>query len=188
MRLATALVSSPRVFIRKACVSELSIAREIDDDACAMFDDYGIPLSASCDASHERAEQAQWLSSASRGWMWLAIDSDAGPIAFAVVGRIDERPHLVQLSVRRHFQRLGVGRLLLERALDWTDGAELWLTTYDHVPWNGPWYARQGFTPVTDSECGPQMQRLLLKERAILPDPTHRLAFVSGRNPFSTRS
>lgn len=59
--------------------------------------------------------------------------------------------HLEQLSVRPAAARAGVGRSLLRAAMGATlDRGQDWLTlmTYADIPWNGPWYARDGFTEI----------------------------------------
>jgi GNAT superfamily N-acetyltransferase len=56
--------------------------------------------------------------------------------------------HLEQLSVDPDHGRRGVGRALLRAAVAWAGEqgyAELTLATYRDVPWNGPFYASEGF-------------------------------------------
>lgn len=59
--------------------------------------------------------------------------------------------HLEQLSVHPDHGRRGLGRALLRAALAWTGDRgydELTLATYRDVPWNGPFYASEGFVEV----------------------------------------
>ena len=59
--------------------------------------------------------------------------------------------HLEQLSVDPDHGRRGIGRVLLRAAVAWaTDKGygELTLATYRDVPWNGPFYASEGFTQI----------------------------------------
>ena len=45
----------------------------------------------------------------------------------------------------------GIGRALLEAGCDWAAArgyAEITLATYRDVPWNGPFYASEGFVEV----------------------------------------
>jgi GNAT superfamily N-acetyltransferase len=56
--------------------------------------------------------------------------------------------HLEQLSVDPDRGRRGVGRALLRAAVAWATEqgyGELTLATYRDVPWNGPFYASEGF-------------------------------------------
>ena len=59
--------------------------------------------------------------------------------------------HLEQLSVHPDHGRRGLGRALLRAAVSWAgdDGYDtLTLATYRDVPWNGPFYASEGFVEV----------------------------------------
>ena len=59
--------------------------------------------------------------------------------------------HLAQLSVQPDHGRRGLGRALLRAACEWALGHgydELTLTTYRDVPWNGPFYASEGFVEI----------------------------------------
>jgi GNAT superfamily N-acetyltransferase len=68
----------------------------------------------------------------------------------------DTRAHLEQLSVHPDHAGRGIGRALLRAGCDWAkahDFDELTLATYRDVPWNGPFYASEGFVergPVDD--------------------------------------
>jgi GNAT superfamily N-acetyltransferase len=59
--------------------------------------------------------------------------------------------HLEQLSVHPDHAGRGIGRALLEAGCDWAAAAgyaEITLATYRDVPWNGPFYASEGFVEV----------------------------------------
>ena len=75
--------------------------------------------------------------------------------------------------------RRGVGRSLMAFAQRWsaTQG-ELWLTTYRHVPWNGPWYERLGFARVAEAVWRPELRAIVESERGALPCPDERIAMV----------
>jgi GNAT superfamily N-acetyltransferase len=56
--------------------------------------------------------------------------------------------HLEQLSVAPEHAGRGIGRALLRAGCDWarTNGYdEITLATYRDIPWNGPFYASEGF-------------------------------------------
>jgi GNAT superfamily N-acetyltransferase len=97
-----------------------------------------------------------------------AADADApeGPVGFVHVLVIDGHAHLEQLSVLPEHQRRGIGAALTRAAMAEAraEGFDrLSLCTYRDVPWNGPFYARLGFTEVTD--LAPYEQRLRTHER-----------------------
>lgn len=71
------------------------------------------------------------------------------------------------------------GGSLVLHAQRWSKGrGRLWLTTYDNVPWNRPWYERLGFARVGDAHCGPELRSILAEERAALPSADARVAMV----------
>jgi GNAT superfamily N-acetyltransferase len=75
------------------------------------------------------------------------------PVGFARVDPLAGSAHLEQLAVHPDHGRRGTGRTLVRAACRWAGAAgypTLTLTTYRDVPWNGPFYASEGFT-----DCGP---------------------------------
>ncbi len=64
--------------------------------------------------------------------------------------------HLEQLSVHPDHAGRGIGRALLRAACHWAEAhgyTDLTLATYRDIPWNGPFYASEGFVelgPVDD--------------------------------------
>ncbi len=73
------------------------------------------------------------------------------PRGFCRIDAVGTTAHLEQLSVHPGHARRGVGRALLRAAIEWAGAAgyaELTLVTYRDVPWNGPFYASEGFDEV----------------------------------------
>jgi GNAT superfamily N-acetyltransferase len=166
--------------IRKATPSEIAELVRIDDDAFTLYEEWGIKATGPAIAMFAEAEHGRWFSSLKRGLGEIALDESGEAIGFVTVGYVDERPYLDQLSVVRAWMRQGVGRALLQRAIAWGERrkGELWLTTYAHLPWNAPMYARQGFVIVEEAQCGAEMREVLREQRAALPDPDKRVAMV----------
>lgn len=156
--------------LRLAAPSELATAVAIDDDASELYAEAGILLRFPEGHPFVLAERERWRACAERGGMWFA-EVDGVVAGFAALEPLDGVMHLEQLSVRRAFARRGVGRALLEKAMQ---HSPVTLTTYAHVPWNAPWYARMGFRVV--SELGPQLAARMQEERVALPHPEQRVA------------
>jgi GNAT superfamily N-acetyltransferase len=78
------------------------------------------------------------------------------PEGFARIDALAGGAHLEQLSVHPAHMRHGIGRALLRAACQWAREAgyeAITLATYRDVPWNGPFYASEGFeemSPVDD--------------------------------------
>jgi GNAT superfamily N-acetyltransferase len=73
------------------------------------------------------------------------------PVGLCRIDDIDGVAHLEQLSVHPDAAGRGTGRALLRAGCDWAAAhgyPELTLATYRDVPWNGPFYASEGFVEV----------------------------------------
>lgn len=71
--------------------------------------------------------------------------------------------HLEQVAVRPEVARGGIGTMLLRAAMGAVlDRGQDWLTlmTYAEVPWNGPWYAREGFAEIEPTDAAGHWDRL----------------------------
>jgi GNAT superfamily N-acetyltransferase len=124
------------------------------------------------------AERRRWMECLAARTTLIAVDSMSGPIGFAAVGRKDGDAYLAQLSVRRRFMRRGIGSALLEAAVEITRafGARaLWLTTYNHLPWNRPFYELHGFIVIPEHACGPELLDEHALEKRWLPVPHERV-------------
>lgn len=170
----------PAPYVRPARASELATAVAIDDDASSPYADAGLSLALPADHPFVLAEAARWAEAAEQGRLLFACAPSGEPVGFVALGFVDGRPHLEQVAVRTAWMRQGIGRMLLERALRWSVRAgEIWLTTYDaRVPWNEPWYTREGFVRVADEGCGPELRATLAAERQVLPTAASRIAMV----------
>jgi ribosomal protein S18 acetylase RimI-like enzyme len=70
------------------------------------------------------------------------------PIGYIRVEVVDGQAHIEGLSVRPRQMRRGVGTALVSAACQWAAEQgfdQITLCTFTDVPWNGPFYARQGF-------------------------------------------
>lgn len=109
------------------------------------------------------------------GTAWVAeVDGEiAGFVSCQVV--VDAHLHVWELAVALPFQRRGVGRALMSRAIDHAHGmglASVTLTTFENVPFNAPFYASIGFA--LDEPPSPRLAGILDGERA--RGLTHRCA------------
>jgi GNAT superfamily N-acetyltransferase len=157
---------------------ELPYAIAIDDDSGRLFNEIGLFFGIPDEHPFVVAEHARWRFAISRGDLWFALSDDL-PVGFSVLARRDGLAYLDQLAVRPAYGRRGLGRALIERACEICrerGDAELWLTTYDHVPWNRPFYERVHFTRVPEDACGTEVRAILAEQRAVLPEPEQRVA------------
>jgi GNAT superfamily N-acetyltransferase len=91
----------------------------------------------------------------------LLVSGDP-PVGYARIEVVDGRAHLEGLSVRPRFMRQGRGSELVEAACAWAAEhgySEITLCTFAEVPWNGPFYAKLGFTELTELIPGLKARR-----------------------------
>ncbi|MGW0551046.1 GNAT family N-acetyltransferase [Streptomyces altiplanensis] len=155
--------------IRHATLAELPALQAIERAAGEPFRALGMaaiaddePPSLDALARHQRA-----------GHAWVAVDtgsgsgSDGHPVAYLISDVVDAAAHIEQVSVHPSAARRGTGRALIGH-LATTAAAEgltaLTLTTFTHVPWNAPYYARLGFRALADSELTPGLRRIRAAE------------------------
>jgi GNAT superfamily N-acetyltransferase len=161
-------------YLRPGRPSELALASAIDDDACRAYAEIGLPVLLGPEHPFVMGELARWEAAVNEGFLFACERGE--PVGFAIFGQVDERPFLHQIDVLRDHAGKGIGTMLLERVQRWSARAgELWLTTYDAVPWNRPWYERHGFVVIPEHECSATVRGYLAAERAALPRPEARV-------------
>ncbi|WP_246257037.1 GNAT family N-acetyltransferase [Amycolatopsis anabasis] len=88
------------------------------------------------------------------------------PVGFLVSGPLDDGMHVHQVSVDPEYGRRGLGTALLSAAVRAAGPRPVTLTTFADVPWNAPWYARQGFSVLPEEEWGAGLRAVIEAERA----------------------
>jgi len=165
--------------LRRGAPGDVPTAVAIDDAAFMLYRDVGIAVDFAADHPLVLAEEAAWRRCAAGGGLFFAITQTGVPVGFAAVGAIDGAAHLEQIAVLPAHMRRGIGRLLMDRAavIARDHGHEaILLTTYDHVPWNRPYYAALGFEVVPEADWGPGIAATIAHQRAYLPMPARRIA------------
>lgn len=105
-----------------------------------------------------------------KGHLWVAIANDV-PVGFAHLRVLDpEVIHLEEIDVLPEHGRRGIGTQLVKAVCRWAAAngyRYVTLTTFRHVPWNMPFYARLGFEEIPYTEITPSL-------RSIIADETRR--------------
>ena len=86
--------------------------------------------------------------------------------------------HLHELDVQPDHARQGLGRRLIAIVADWArarGATALTLTTFDDVPWNGPYYARLGFRTLDLATLSPGLQAVRQSEAEAGLPMAHRI-------------
>jgi N-acetylglutamate synthase-like GNAT family acetyltransferase len=88
----------------------------------------------------------------------VVANDDDEPVVYLMADLVDGCLQIEQVTVRPGNARPGLGLALLDHAANRAaaDGLPaLTLTTFAHVPWNAPYYARCGFRVLDDAEITP---------------------------------
>lgn len=119
--------------VRPARPDELALLPELESAADSLFEPLGIgPLPGPGTVEEFAA----------------VIVAGAPPVGFCRVDGLGAGAHLEQISVHPDHAGNGIGRALLCAGCAWAAAqgyAEITLATYRDVPWNGPFYASEGF-------------------------------------------
>jgi GNAT superfamily N-acetyltransferase len=138
----------------------------------------GLRLDSQNNREVENAERSRWAQCLSAGTVQIAVSPSGRDVGFAALGLRDGVPFLDQLSVRLNSMQQGIGTVLLNGSIQMAEragGRAIWLTTYNHLSWNRPYYERHGFAVVALEECGEELRSELLFERRFLPCPQERV-------------
>jgi GNAT superfamily N-acetyltransferase len=101
------------------------------------------------------------------GQVWVAVTEDNEPVGFLLAQALDRNLHISEMSVLPSFDRQGIGAGLLRAASQHAAQAGfngVSLTTFAAVPWNGPFYAKQGFRQLAQAEIGAGLAALIRQE------------------------
>ena len=148
--------------IRAAVPDDLPLLREVERAAGEAFRALGMDAVAD-----DEPPTVQELLGPLEDGRLLVVGGE--PLAYLLVEAVDDAAHVEQVTVRPDQRGRGLGARLVDRAGQW--GRErglqaVTLTTYEHVPWNAPYYARLGFCVVAPELLGPQLRRVVDGEAA----------------------
>ncbi len=153
----------PLTTLRPAHPDELPRLREIEQAAAALFATAGLPEVAQADPLPLETLRNQQQA----GRLFVAVTPEDVPVGFVVMTVIDGAAHLHELDVHPAHARQGIGTRLVEHGCAWAAQQgypAVTLSTFQHIPWNGPWYARLGFRVLSEAEHTPGLRNLRQQE------------------------
>ena len=160
--------------IRTAQRDELPALQELELAAGVLFREIGMTDVA----EHPPPAVEVFERYRADGRLWVSVDDADRPTGFVFVDLVDGCVHIEQVSVHPDHQGHGIGRSLIEYVATWAAGQEvpaLTLSTFRSVPWNGPYYARLGFTELPQDAWTPGLLKLQEAETAFGLDPAERI-------------
>jgi len=182
--------------IRAARPDDISKIRSIEVAAGELFRGLGMEAIAD-DTPPTESELAPYVRD---GRAWVATGPDGKPLAYILVDIVDGWAHIEQVTVHPDHSRTGLGRALIERVEQWSDGCGLdgmTLTTFRDVPWNAPYYKRLGFSDVAESAWSEGLRQIVRQEgahglnawpRVVMKKPSKLQARESGQERGSGRA
>jgi len=101
--------------------------------------------------------------------LWVVVDQADIPLAFLMAEIVDGHFHIAEFDVHPRYGRKGVGTQLLHYVLAVAGqrGFEAaTLTTFEHLPWNAPFYSKHGFEILAADQIGNELTKIVEREAA----------------------
>jgi GNAT superfamily N-acetyltransferase len=155
--------SSP-VSIRLAVANDAPVLPTIEQSAGGLF--RSLPELAWI-ADEPIGSADEFLPAIVAGTVWVAEAGEAGIVGELRAEIAADALHIVELAVAREFQQRGLGRALIDTAAAWAKSRglrALTLTTFRHVAWNAPFYARYGFVELSGTELDARLSAIVCAE------------------------
>jgi GNAT superfamily N-acetyltransferase len=151
--------------VRPARPDDLPLLAAIEKAALAMFARVGL-LELVDGMVLDLAEVQRYHA---EGFVAVAEHECHGVVGFVVVRPLGGAAHVQEMDVRPEHTGRGLGRRMLEAAMDWARAAgyrAATLTTFRDVPWNAPFYRRCGFRELALADASPELLELRRLEGA----------------------
>ncbi|MEE4494846.1 MULTISPECIES: GNAT family N-acetyltransferase [unclassified Streptomyces] len=149
--------------IRPARRSDLPLLQDIERAAGEPFRTLGM----SCVADDDPPPLELLNGYREAGRAWVTTGPDNRPLGYLIADEVDGSAHVEQVSVHPSAARRGLGSALIDHVAGWAAAgglSALTLTTFSHVPWNAPYYARLGFRVLTESELSDGLRKIRAEE------------------------
>lgn len=102
-------------------------------------------------------------------YSFAIVSEQDQPVGFLYAKKQGQDLYIIEMDVCRDFQKQGIGRQLIEYAIDYAkqnDFVSLSLTTFAHVVWNRPFYEKLGFQMINQCDLPIYLQNALDNEVA----------------------
>ena len=151
-----------RPTVRLAQKDEFPALQSIERAAASRFAETDLPAPL----RDQTLTAAELQDSLNQGLLWV-VEVDTELAGFLAAREEASSLHILEVSVLPSHGRKGHGGSLLQVATREATNrglASVTLTTFSHIAWNGPAYAKAGFREVAESCLTPELARRLAKE------------------------
>ncbi len=152
--------------------SHLPFLPAIEVAAAACFPSDSMPE----DVRIKTVPMEEYTEGQNRGNLWVALDGK-NVVGFALLEIFEGFALLEEVDVRPEYARRGIGRKLVTQALEGARKAgitDVYLTTFEHLPWNAPFYQTFGFEKEQPEKLPAFVAKTLQNE--VASGLTHRTA------------
>jgi GNAT superfamily N-acetyltransferase len=111
--------------------------------------------------------------------LWAALQDETKLVGFALARVMGDYAHLEEMDVHPEHGRRGIGSQLLDAVIGWAEAVSLpgiTLITFRHLPWNAPFYERNGFVRLDAESTNGLLQDLIREEAEAGLEPRNRVA------------
>lgn len=166
--------------LRPARADDLPKLSAIEQAADALFAEAGVTL-----VNPTYAEDAYGLED---DITVAALADTDEPVGFIYTFKLEQGPHIGELSVHPTHGHQGIGAALVQHVLaqaEATGEFSVTLSTFINVPFNGPFYEKQGFEAVSPLSLGAEYPALRQAEADQGLDVSQRQFMIRYLNPVS---
>ncbi len=161
--LSSTLGGMTRPTVRLAQKSEFPALQTIERAAASRFAESDLPV----ELQSQTLDAAELQDSLNLGLLWV-VEVHAELVGFLAACEETSSMHILEMSVLPSHGRKGLGGSLLSAAMreaQYRGLGSVTLTTFSHIAWNGPAYAKAGFREIAESSLTPELARRLATER-----------------------
>ena len=151
--------------LRAGTEADIATLLEVERRAAALLLNHG---AYDLFAMHSLSPQ-DLINGIAHGMLCVA-ELDGQVVGFALCGELDDHMHLFEMNVLPEHGRRGIGSALLESVCESAAArglSAMTLTTLRDVTWNAPFYAARGFEEMVKSSWGPELSKLVARERML---------------------
>lgn len=150
--------------VRPGIPEDIPVLTRIEIEAAELFPPDALPPALAQPASVE-----ELLAGIEASLLWVAEGAQFGVVGFIVAQAHGDSLHIAEMDVFPSHGRGGTGTKLLTHACDVAKDRSfrhVTLTTFEHLPWNAPFYSKHGFIRVECPDDFPHLLSALHQERA----------------------
>lgn len=170
-------MSGDRYTIRSGTCADIPRLCEIEKAAAQLF-----PPERLAEPSPVSPETMQ--QGVEDGLVWVLDCNGSEAVGFAICQPQEEGNflHLLEMDVHPEHGAQGLGTLLLRHVIEYARQEciqGVTLTTFSDMKWNAPFYSKNGFVPIPESELDADLQKIVADEqrRGLINRVAMRLAF-----------